>query len=197
MKINYQLQLEKILKSLTYTPTLLLHSCCAPCSSYVLEYLSQYFQITDYYYNPNIEPVEEYNKRADELQRLIKQMPMKNKVNFIRADYDNTIFHNNVKGFETVPEGGARCTICYTLRLEESAKRAKELGCEWFTTTLSISPLKNAQILNQIGFDLQDQYGVRYLPSDFKKKDGYKRSVELSLQYDLYRQPYCGCIYAK
>ena len=155
MKMNYQLQLEKILKSLTYTPTLLLHSCCAPCSSYVLEYLSQYFQITDYYYNPNIEPVEEYNKRADELQRLIKQMPMKNKVTFIRADYDNTIFHNNVKGFETVPEGGARCTICYTLRLEESAKRAKELGCEWFTTTLSISPLKNAQILNQIGFDLR------------------------------------------
>ena len=197
ININYSLQLEQILKTLSEPPRLLLHSCCAPCSSYVLEYLSPYFQIVDYYYNPNIEPAAEYDKRACELRRLTEQMPLKNKVEFICADYNPHPFHNAIKGFEQEPEGGKRCLICYRLRLEESAKKAKELGCDWFGTTLTISPLKNAKEINRIGFELQEQYGIQYLPSDFKKKNGYKRSIELSAQYDLYRQNYCGCIFSK
>mgnify|MGYP000227871327 CR=1 FL=1 len=199
-KVNYQKMLEGIIKKHEEkgeVPALLLHSCCAPCSSYVLEYLSQYFKITVFYYNPNIYPREEYDKRVAELQRLIVEMPMKNPVTFVERGYDEGEFFQAVKGFEDIPEGGERCFKCYRLRLEESAQYAREHGFDFFTTTLSISPLKNAEKLNEIGKDLESQYGVRYLFSDFKKKEGYKKSTEISKQYDMYRQYYCGCVFSK
>lgn len=178
-------------------PTLLLHSCCAPCSSYVLEYLSQFFSITVFYYNPNIYPREEYDKRVAELQRLIAQMPMKNPVTFVERGYDEKEFFEAVKGFEQIPEGGERCFKCYRLRLERTAKLAKELGFDYFTTTLSISPYKNAPKLNEISQELSEIYSVKALPADFKKREGYKRSIQLSAEYGLYRQDYCGCIFSK
>ena len=181
------------LKKEEKAPSLLLHSCCAPCSSYVLEYLSDYFNITVFYYNPNIFPESEYTKRILEQQMLIGEMKVKHPVSFIAGHYDKERFYEMARGMEHLKEGGERCLKCYELRLREAAKIAKEGGFEYYTTTLSISPLKNAAKLNEIGLKLAEEYGVAYLTSDFKKKNGYKRSVELSAQYGLYRQDYCGC----
>ena len=195
-KINYQKELDKLIDHLQKeekVPTLLLHSCCAPCSSYVLEYLSSYFKITVLYYNPNIYPESEYSKRIIEQQTLIGEMDTKYPVQFIAGGYDKEKFYEMAKGLEKVKEGGVRCFKCYELRLRETAEIAKEGGYDYFTTTLSISPLKNAAKLNEIGLKLAEEYGVSYLTSDFKKKNGYKRSVELSAQYGLYSQDYCGC----
>lgn len=200
VKVNYQKQLDKIIDEIqnnSKTPTLLLHSCCAPCSSYVLEYLSQYFKITVFYYNPNISPKEEYIKRVEEQKRLISQLPVKNPVDFIEGDYEPQDFYDIAKGLEQVPEGGKRCFNCYKLRLEKTAKLAYDLNMDYFTTTLSISPYKNALKLNEIAEELSEIYSVKNLPSDFKKKEGYKRSIQLSKEYDLYRQDYCGCIFSK
>ena len=194
-KINYQKQLDKVIENLGETkPTLLLHSCCAPCSSYVLEYLSQYFDITIDYYNPNIDSKEEYEKRVHEQQRLVNEMNLPIKV--IDAGYDPQTFFDMAKGYEQEPEGGKRCYRCYKLRLDQAAKLAKEGGYDYFTTTLSISPLKNAAKLNEIGLKLEEEYDVHYLLSDFKKKNGYQRSVELSHEYGMYRQDYCGCVFS-
>lgn len=199
-QMNFQKELDKLITRFTeegVTPSLLLHSCCAPCSSYVLEYLSQFFKITIFYYNPNITNQEEYDKRTEEQQRLISQMPVKNQINYIQGKYEPERFYQIAKGLEKVPEGGERCFKCYELRLVETAKFAKEEGFDFFTTTLSISPLKNAAKLNEIGERLSEKYNIPYLFSDFKKKNGYKRSTELSKEYGLYRQDYCGCIYSK
>ena len=194
--MNYQKELDKLLAQLEKeerVPSLLLHSCCAPCSSHVLEYLGQYFNITVFYYNPNIFPESEYTKRILEQQTLIGQMRVKYPVSFIAGSYDKDRFYEMAKGLEHVKEGGERCLKCYELRLRESAWIAKSGGFDYFTTTLSISPMKNAARLNEIGLRLQEEYGVNYLISDFKKKNGYKRSIELSKEYGLYRQDYCGC----
>ncbi len=194
--MNYQKELDKRIEQLQKegkVPTLLLHSCCAPCSSYVLEYLSQYFNITVFYYNPNIAPESEYTKRVLEQQTLIEKMQTKHSVSFLTGSYDKEQFYQMAKGMEHLKEGGERCFRCYELRLRESAQIAKEGGFDYFTTTLSISPLKNAEKLNEIGNRLGEEYGVNYLQSDFKKKNGYKRSIELSKEYGLYRQDYCGC----
>lgn len=199
-KINYQKQLDEIIENIKAkgeTPDLLLHSCCAPCSSYVLEYLSQYFKITIFYYNPNISPEEEYRKRVEEQKRLVSQLPVKNPVKFIEGDYRPQDFYDIAKGLEDIAEGGERCFKCYRLRLEHTARLAAELGTDYFTTTLSISPYKNAQKLNEIADELSEVYNVKNLPSDFKKKEGYKRSIQLSHEYNLYRQDYCGCIFSK
>lgn len=197
---NFQKELEKKIDGFVRegkVPRLLLHSCCAPCSSYVIEYLSQYFEITVFYYNPNISMEEEYKKRVAEQQRFIKEFPAKHKVSFIEGDYDTSVFYNTVKGYEKCKEGGERCFLCYELRLRETARRAVEGEFDYFTTTLTISPLKKSVKLNEIGYNLGMEYGVGYLLSDFKKKEGYKRSIELSKEYDLYRQNYCGCIYSR
>ena len=193
---NYQKELDRLIDDLNgrgEVPKLLLHSCCAPCSSYVLEYLSDYFEITVFYYNPNIYPEEEFSKRIIEQQKLIGEMPVKHKVSFVAGVYDKERFYEMAKGLEHVKEGGARCMKCYELRLRETAAMAKECGYDYFTTTLSISPLKKAEALNTIGKRLGEEFGVPYLLSDFKKKNGYKRSIELSKEYGLYRQNYCGC----
>lgn len=197
---NYQKELEKIIQKIeneSRVPRLLLHSCCAPCSSYVLEYLSRYFDITVFYYNPNISPEEEYQKRTEELRRLISELPAVHPIHLEVGAYEPQKFFDMARGLEKEPEGGRRCFGCYRLRLEEAARMAKEGRYDYFTTTLTISPLKNAQKLNAIGEELGEIYQVEHLPSDFKKKNGYKRSVELSAQYHLYRQNYCGCIYSK
>lgn len=199
-KINYQKELDKIIKTNVtkgVRPNLLLHACCAPCSSYVLEYLNSYFNITVDFYNPNISPAGEYEYRAEELKRLIDEMKPENEIKTIIEYYNPQEFYDIAGGLEDEPEGGKRCFRCYELRLERAAKVAKEKGFDYFTTTLSISPLKNAQKLNEIGKKLSDIYGVPYLFSDFKKKNGYKRSIELSKEYNLYRQNFCGCVYSK
>lgn len=242
MKRNYQKELDQLLGQITDgkgqhpAPKLFLHSCCAPCSSYVLEYLSQYFQITVFYYNPNIYPEEEYFKRVEEQKEFIRQFqqnmgqeniqgksfacsqqnigqagggkgsacqPLQSgktrvfhRIGFLEGGYDKEKFYQMAKGLESLKEGGERCFRCYGLRLRETAQRAKELGMDYFTTTLSISPLKNAAKLNEIGEELAEEYGIRYLSSDFKKREGYKRSVELSKEYGMYRQDYCGCIFS-
>lgn len=199
-KVNYQRMLDKIIdeiKDYEHIPTLLLHSCCAPCSSYVLEYLSDYFKITVFYYNPNIYPEEEFTKRVKEQERLIMNLPVKNKVDFLKAEYFSDEFYNAVKGLENIREGGERCFKCYRLRLEKTAELAKKMGFDYFTTTLSISPYKNAAKLNEISAELSEKYGVKNLPADFKKREGYKRSIYLSEQYGLYRQNYCGCIFSQ
>ena len=174
-------------------PKLLLHSCCAPCSSYVLEYLSDYFEITVFYYNPNIFPESEYTKRILEQQMLIQDMKFMYPVSFIAGNYERERFYEIARGLEHLKEGGERCFKCYEIRLEEAAKIAKEIEYDYFTTSLSISPMKNAEKLNEIGTKIAAKYGVEYLQSDFKKKNGYKRSIELSKEYGLYRQDYCGC----
>lgn len=212
MKRNYQKELEEEIEKLQrqeMTPTLLLHSCCAPCSSYVLEYLSRYFKITVLYYNPNIYPPEEYWKRVKEQKNFIQRfsehvLEGENKgaftfhpIDFIEGSFEQDRFYELVKGLEDVPEGGGRCFLCYELRLREAAEYARRMDMDYFTTTLSISPLKNAGKLNEIGERLADEYGISYLCSDFKKKDGYKRSVELSKEYGMYRQDYCGCVFSK
>ena len=199
-KINYQKELDKIIGLLDDNmapPRLLLHSCCAPCSSYTLEYLSQYFAITVYYFNPNISPEAEFEKRFAEQQRLIETLPAKHPVRLVKGDYDYSVFTDMAKGLEDVPEGGERCFKCYRLRLEAAAKLAQLQGFDYFCTTLSISPLKNSQRINEIGFETAEKYGVKWLPSDFKKREGYKRSIELSREYELYRQDFCGCAFSR
>ena len=197
---NYAKELEGLEASLALKgerPKLLLHVCCAPCASGTLEYLCRHFAVTLLYYNPNIAPFEEYEKRRAELERLLAEMPLEGAPSLLPCGYGGEAFQAMAKGLEGEPEGGARCMKCYRLRLEETAKLAAAQGFDFFTTTLSISPLKDARALNQIGEELAAAYGVRHLPADFKKKDGYKRSVLRSRQYGLYRQGYCGCVYSK
>ena len=195
--INYQIELEKELEKIKdKKPKLLLHVCCAPCSSYVLTYLSEYFDITVLYYNPNISPYEEYEKRLNEEKRLIKELK-KDNIHIMECNYENEKFEEITKGLENIPEGGIRCYKCYNLRIEKAAQIAKENKFDYFTTTLTISPLKNSQVLNKIGKELSEKYNIKYLYSDFKKKEGYKTSIILSKKYNLYRQNYCGCIYSK
>lgn len=219
-KVNYQLELEKVIRALSDAHRrLFLHSCCAPCSSYCLEYLRQYFEVTVFYYNPNISMPQEYRHRVEEQKRLIgalneqvealrcqacaKVMPgeqkgsVPNLISFVEGAYEPERFYEIARGLEDCPEGGERCFACYELRLREAAQMAKEGGYDYFTTTLTISPLKNAQKLNEIGQRLAQEYGVAYLPSDFKKKGGYQRSIELSKEYGLYRQDYCGCAFSR
>lgn len=199
-KINYSLKTEQIIeenKREHILPSLLLHACCAPCSSACLEYLNKHFNITIYYYNPNISPKAEFDKRLNEEKRLVSEMPLENNVDVIEGYYGYNEFLEIAKGLETVPEGGARCFKCYKLRLEKTAKLAKEKGFDYFCTTLSISPLKNSQKINEIGYEVAEECGIKWLPSDFKKKEGYKRSIELSKEYDLYRQNFCGCVFSK
>lgn len=198
--VNYQKELDKILSEIKGSdklPKLLVHSCCAPCSSYVLEYLNPYFKITVLYYNPNISPVEEYEKRKAEQIRLINEGDWKNPIDIMDCDYEGDKYTAAVKGLENEPEGGARCRVCFGLRLDEAARLARANDFDYFVTTLSISPLKNARLLNEIGNKLGEKYGIKYLPSDFKKREGYKRSIELSRRYNLYRQNFCGCKYSK
>ncbi len=208
MKRNYQKEMEQVINNLQgkeSAPTLLLHSCCAPCSSYVLQYLSHYFQITVFYYNPNIYPSEEYWKRVKEQEDFIKQFSGRAggeqaafyPISFLEGEFEQNRFYEAVKGLEHLPEGGERCFRCYGLRLRKAAEYAKRLHMDYFTTTLSISPLKNAGKLNEIGEQLAQEYGISYLCSDFKKKDGYKQSVALSKEYGMYRQDYCGCVFSK
>jgi len=200
---NYQKELDKLLAGIVQEEkgkTLFLHSCCAPCSSYVLEYLRKYFQITVFYYNPNITYSQEYFKRVEEQKRLIKVYNEQGEgypIAVVEGDYKPQVFLDMAKGLEDCPEGGERCFKCYELRLEETARKAKEAGADYFATTLTISPLKNAKKLNEIGERLSEVYQVPWLPSDFKKKEGYKRSIELSAEYGLYRQDYCGCAFSK
>lgn len=206
-KRNYQKELERIIaanEKAGTRPRLLLHACCAPCSSYVMEYLSRYFDITVFYYNPNIDTKEEYMHRTKELERLIREMPLASPVKLLVGPYEPERFYEIARGHEKDPERGERCMRCYELRLRESAafmqaenRRAEKPVYDYFTTTLSISPLKDAKALNEIGERVAAEYGVSYLPSDFKKKEGYKRSIELSRTYELYRQDYCGCIFSK
>ena len=196
---NYQKELDNIIekneKSGT-VPTLMLHVCCAPCSSYCLEYLSQFFRITVFYYNPNIHPIEEYEQRVNEVKRLISEMTFKHPVDFIEGRNDPTEFYEAVRGYEKEKEAGKRCFICYRQRLYETALIGKEKGFDYFTTTLSISPLKNAEKINEIGLEIENELGIKHLPSDFKKKNGDKRSIELSKEHNLYRQIYCGCVFS-
>ncbi|MCC8138599.1 MAG: epoxyqueuosine reductase QueH [Clostridiales bacterium] len=207
-KRNFQKELDRILDLQTAKkqrpPSLLLHSCCAPCSSYVLEYLSRYFRITVFYYNPNIYPEEEYWKRVAEERRLIREMGEKgvflNPVRLLEGRFDSREFYEAVRGLEQIPEGNERCDACFRLRLEETARIAcsdNTNAFDYFTTTLTISPLKDAQKINEIGESLADEYRIKWLPCDFKKRNGYKRSVELSAEYGLYRQDYCGCVFSK
>lgn len=197
---NYAKELERLIQKLQQegrVPRLLLHACCAPCSSAVLEYLSQYFAITLLYYNPNIAPLEEYKKREAELRRLVSQMKFTHPVELLPCQYDGQAFVQAARGLEGEPEGGKRCEACFRLRLRYAAQEAARLRFDYYTTTLSISPMKNAPLLNQLGEEIGREFGVAHLPSDFKKKDGYKRSVQLSKEYDLYRQDYCGCAFSK
>ncbi|GHU81625.1 hypothetical protein AGMMS50284_1890 [Clostridia bacterium] len=196
---NPQKELDKLIASLELeqkTPTLLLHSCCAPCSSYVIEYLSNHFSITVFFYNPNIYPAEEYTRRLKEQQRFISELQTKHPVTFIAGDFENNAFYTAVKGKEEEKEGGSRCKACFELRLNKTAQKAKEINTNYFATTLTISPLKNALLINKIGALAAQKYGTQYLPTDFKKKNGFKRSIELSKTYNLYRQNYCGCKYS-
>lgn len=195
--MNYQIVLEETLKKLDSKKRLLLHACCAPCSSYVIEYLSKYFDITILYYNPNIDSSLEFNKRLSELKRFVQEFKTENPVQVVSLGYNNSDYLDKVKGLEKEKEGGQRCFKCYRLRLEVSCIYAKENDFDYFTTTLTISPLKNSKVLNEIGHELEETYGISYLYSDFKKKEGYKRSIVLSHEYNLYRQDYCGCSFSK
>lgn len=199
-KVNYQKELDQIIEQIQKedkVPTLLMHSCCAPCSSYCLSYLAEYFRITIFYYNPNISPAYEYEKRVQEQKRLIKELPVKHAISFAEGKYDPESFYKMAEGLEDVKEGGIRCFRCYEMRQREAALYAKEHGFDYFTTTLSVSPHKNAQKLNEIGLRLAQEYDQPYLVSDFKKKGGYLKSIELSKEYHLYRQNYCGCEFSK
>ena len=200
MNRNYSKELDALIeknKRENIKPKLMLHACCACCASYVLEYLSEHFEIYLLFYNPNITSEEEYDYRYSELKRLVCEMELSEKVSIVDSDYSPDVFMDRVKGLENEPEGGERCMVCYEMRLREAAVYAAQGGFDYFTTTLSISPLKNAQKINEIGEKLGREYNVKHLPSDFKKKEGYKQSVELSAQYDLYRQNFCGCVYSK
>lgn len=194
--MNFQQEQDNIIKGLTFKPRLLLHSCCGPCSSYCIEALIKHFDITVLWHNPNIQPKSEYDIRLENQIKLIKEFEKEGKLSLIEIPYDEQEFFSNIKGLEQEKEGGKRCTECFKIRLEQSAKIAKEQNFDYFTTTLTVSPHKNAQLINEIGFDLAQKYGVKFLPSDFKKKNGYKRSIELSKQFDLYRQNYCGCVFS-
>ncbi len=198
--INYRIEMEREIEALKRAgrrPLLALHSCCAPCSSAVLEQLNDAFQIAVFYYNPNISPEDEFRRRAEEQLRLVREMPLAEDIRAEIGVYDPERFYAAVRGHESDPEGGARCGICFELRLRETAKYARDIGAEYFTTTLSISPLKDASRLNTLGGAIAAEYGFKYLHSDFKKKDGYRRSCALSKEYDLYRQDFCGCVYSK
>lgn len=195
-KQNFQLLMERQLDSLNGGERLLLHSCCGPCSSYVLDVLTKHFDVTLLYYNPNIYPEEEYQKRLAEQLRLLDEMPFEKSVSYMACEYDEGEFLQAAKGFEGEREGGARCEKCFRFRLKKTAIEAQKNGFDYFTTTLSVSPHKNAQMLNEIGKELEKEYGVKYLYADFKKKDGYKKSVKFSDEYNLYRQDYCGCRFA-
>lgn len=197
--INYQKVMEELIRENCRegrVPKLLLHSCCAPCSSYCISCLAEHFDVTVFYYNPNIYPPEEYRMRAQEQRRFIEQYPTKYPVSYVEAPYETGLFYKMAEGMEDLPEGGARCFACYEMRLRKSAEYAVTHGFDFFTTTLSISPLKNAQKLNEIGEELCRETKVAWLPSDFKKKNGYKRSTELSKEYGMYRQDYCGCVFS-
>ncbi|MBP0979709.1 MAG: epoxyqueuosine reductase QueH [Oscillospiraceae bacterium] len=206
VRVNYQKKLDEIINNMIKKdkvgspPSLLLHSCCAPCSSYVLFYLSKYFKITVFYYNPNIRPFEEYIRRLEEQKLFIKNfnlnLDLKNKINLIEGSYDKD-FYEYYKGLESEPERGRRCLVCYYQRLLKTACLAREYNYNYFTTTLTISPHKDAQVINNLGEQLEKKYNIKYLYSDFKKKEGYKKSIELSKKYNLYRQDYCGCIFSK
>ncbi|MCF0216350.1 MAG: epoxyqueuosine reductase QueH [Fibrobacteraceae bacterium] len=199
-KHNYQVDLDRIIARLQKTgevPHLLLHACCAPCSSYCLEYLSQYFRITVFYYNPNIAPEQEYKLRVAEIRRFVDELKTKHPVTLIEGTYEPQRYYKQVKGLEQEPEGGKRCRKCFELRLGEAAKLAKEIGADYVTTSLTISPLKDAQVLNEVMQEQCNTYGgAKCLPSDFKKKGGYKRSTELSEEHHLYRQNFCGCVFS-
>lgn len=195
-KTSAKLCLEE-LKNITPNKSILLHSCCAPCSSYVINFLAPYFNITILYYNPNIFPKNEYLKRKEEQIRLINSLKTPNKVDILDCDYDNEIYEKQIKGYENCPERGARCNICFKLRLEKTAELAKKNNYDYFCSTLTVSPYKNAKVINEIGNELAKKYQIKWLYSDFKKNDGYKKSIELSKKYNLYRQNYCGCIYSK
>ncbi|MBE6154520.1 MAG: epoxyqueuosine reductase QueH [Firmicutes bacterium] len=199
-KINYQNKLLEIVKDFNdEKPTVLLHSCCGPCSTQVIDFLKSYFNITIYYYNPNIEPYEEYLKRKQEQIRFINEYNNKNsdKIKYIDSDYDNESFENFIKGLEREPEGGARCSKCFYLRLKNTALKAKEYDFDYFGTTLTVSPHKNSQVINKIGESISNELDIKFIYGDFKKNDGYKKSIEFSKIYNLYRQDYCGCIYGK
>ena len=198
--VNYERLLDELIRRLEKSgevPTLFLHCCCAPCSSYVLEYLSKYFRITTFYYNPNIFPQEEYAHRVAELKRFVSEFPTKYPVEFLEGVYEPERYYEAVRGLEREREGGARCRKCFELRLGEAARMAKSLNFDYFTTTLSISPMKNAAVLNEVGEAMAEKYGVRHLPSNFKRKGGFLRSTELSKEYGLYRQDFCGCVFSK
>lgn len=200
IKVNYHMQYKKELEKISLQkskPTLLLHICCAPCSSGCIEKLNEIFDIKVLYYNPNISPVNEFEKRKNELNRFLNENPSLDKIEVVECEYDSEKFKEISKGLENLPEGGARCEKCFRLRLEKSASICKNLNLDYFTTTLSISPYKNAVLLNEIGLEMAEKYGVKYLVSDFKKENGYKNSIEQSEKYNLYRQDYCGCIYSK
>lgn len=200
VNMNYQKILEETLKNISLsgkTPRLLLHACCAPCSSHVLEYLSNFFEITIYYYNPNIHPENEYIRRKNELKKFLNEFKTKNQVNLIEEKYNTLEYFDSVKGLENLGEKSERCYNCYQLRMQKAVEYAKNNNYDYFTTTLSISPHKNAEWINEIGNDLEKTYNIKYLYADFKKKNGYKRSLELSKEYGLYRQDYCGCIYSR
>ena len=196
-KINYNEKMKEIINNLDYVPRILLHSCCGPCSTAVISRLTPYFDITILYYNPNIEPIEEYEKRKKEQIKFINNYQGIHKIEFLDIDYANEDFLGIVTGLENEPEGGARCHACYRLRLEKTASLAKEKGFDYFGTTLTVSPYKNAQVINPIGKELEDEYQIKYLYADFKKEEGYKKSVELAKEYQLYRQNYCGCHFSK
>lgn len=199
-KQNYHLKMLELIRencSEERVPKLLIHSCCAPCSSYCLELLSQHFEITVFYYNPNIYPPEEYHMRAAEQERFVDLLPTKHKISFVEGAYDTEKFYHMARGMEDMKEGQERCFACYELRLRETFEYAKNTGFDFVTTTLSISPLKNSMKLNEIGGRLEEEYGIPYLYSDFKKQNGYKRSTEISNEYDMYRQYYCGCVFSK
>jgi predicted adenine nucleotide alpha hydrolase (AANH) superfamily ATPase len=195
--MNYNELMKEEINKLNYTPKLLLHSCCAPCSSHVITILSNYFDITIFYYNPNIDTLEEYEKRKTEQKKFIKEFKNKNKLDFLDCDYENDIYLSKVKGLENEPERGARCPVCFKLRLEKTVQEAKKLNYDYFATTLTVSPYKNSNQINEIGLNLEKEYQIKYLVSDFKKENGYLKSIELSKQYNLYRQNYCGCKFSK
>lgn len=196
MNINYHLLCLEEIKRNKSVKKILLHSCCAPCSSYVISFLSDYFDITIFYYNPNIYPKNEYLKRKKEQIRLIKEMKVKNKLDFLDCDYENEKYNEAVLGYQNCLEGGSRCNICFNLRLDKTAKMAKEYNYDYFGTTLTVSPHKNAKLINEIGISLSKKYKIKFLCSDFKKNDGFKKSIVLSKEYALYRQDYCGCKYS-
>lgn len=199
-KINFNEGMKNILKSIDKNarPVLVLHSCCAPCSSSVIERLTSFFKIIVLYYNPNIYPKEEYEKRKSEQQNFIKTLNSEGKdIKFVELDYDSENYIQQLKGLENEKEGGVRCYHCYKIRMAKTAEYAKEKNADFFCTTLSVSPYKNAQFINEIGQELTKNFNVSFLPSDFKKENGYLRSIELSKQYNFYRQDYCGCIFSK